>query len=84
MRSLALVFLITLLYGFLSYGKPTDSVEIIVCKDNEKRLFFAGELPHFRKYKEVFSQDTCKVQTMTLKKWQRILSSYQKRSVKTP
>ncbi len=84
MKILVLVFLITLLCGFLSYGKPIDSVEIIVCKDNEKRLFFAGELPHFRKYREVFNQDTCKVQTMTLRKWQRILSSYQKRSVKTP
>tara|TARA_B000000557_G_C20727011_1_gene422594 strand:- start:703 stop:957 length:255 start_codon:yes stop_codon:yes gene_type:complete len=84
MKILILVFLITLLCGFLSYGKPIDRVEIIVCKDNEKRLFFAGEVRHFRQFEKFFGQDTCKLSVLTEDKWLRILFSHQKRFGKKP
>lgn len=84
MRFLFLIVSIALLYGFISHSLPTGKIEIIVCKDKVKRLFFAGEKRDFKRFKSVFNKDTCKLNVLTEEKWLRILYTYQKRSVKKP
>ena len=84
MRFILLTISIVLLYGFMSHNLPKGKIGIVVCKDKEKRLFFAGEKRDFKKFKSAFNKDTCKLNVLTEETWLKILYTYQKRSVKKP
>ena len=80
-----LPFLLFLILGGLFIHLPQEDpskVKIIVCKDEVKRLFFAGEEYHFLKYQEVFDRNKCKTKFIAHNKWEKTLKVFQKRTTK--
>lgn len=61
---------------------PPSKVKILVCKDEVKRLFFAGEEYHFLKYQEMFDRDQCDTKIVAYSKWEKTLRVFQKRATK--
>jgi len=83
MRYILPVLLFLILGGMFHLPQEDPSkIKIIVCKDDVKRLFFAGEEYHFLKYQEVFDREQCNTRIIAYSKWEKTLKVFQKRATK--
>lgn len=75
--AISLLLFISLLVGisYLNYqAELTTDVEVYICKDNQKRVFFMGEKEDYERLLkiEAFSEESCKKIAVKINDWNNL------------
>ena len=63
-------------------AQDISRVEILVCKDEGRRLFFAGEQRYFYRFRNVFNGSQCRTKLVSSAKWEKTLRVFRKHTTK--
>jgi hypothetical protein len=82
---LALVLFLALVLAIQGYSErvnATTDVDIHICKDVEKRIFFMGEISDFERMRDlgVFDPKSCVVKKITRLEWRNIRTRHRRSS----
>jgi hypothetical protein len=83
MERVLLPFVLILVLGVIHVqAQDISRVEILVCKDEGRRLFFAGEKRHFNQFRNVFNGNQCRTKVVSSTKWEKTLRVFRKHTTK--